>query len=184
MGVNEVVLGLLIERPGTSHDLEQRLRERFGSAQFSRGTASNALKRLAESGLIRTPEDRRSRRYVPTQTGIERFRLWMRSAVATPPVREELHAKIALCQPADLPAMIQVVRDAENACGLRFQGLQWRMQDERRGATMGDWRDRMDLLVRSADVAWWGARITWLQGVRASLERERRRYEAERHVSH
>ena len=180
MGGSEVVLGLLIEQPGTSYDLERRLRERFGSAHFSRGTASQAMKRLADAGLVRIAQDRRSRPYIPTQAGVEHFRRWMRAAVSTPPVREELHARIALCEPADLPAMINVVREAESACALKLQGLQWRMQDERQGAATRDWGYRMGLLVSSGDVAWWGGRIKWLQSVRMSLERERQRHEAER----
>ncbi len=180
MGGNEVVLGLLIERPGTSYELEQRLKERFGSAQFGRGTASNAMKRLADNGFIRIAPDHRSRTYLPTPAGVEHFRRWMRSAASTPPVREELHAKIALCEPADLPAMIAVVREAEKSCMVKLQGLQWRMQDEQQGSVTRDWRHRMGLMVRSGDVAWWGGRIKWLQSVRMSLEKERALYEAER----
>jgi hypothetical protein len=91
-----------------------------------------------------------------------------------PPVREELHAKIALCEPADLPAMIEVVRGAEKDAVAKLQGIQWRMQDERKGVIARDWKHRTGLMVRSGDVAWWGGRIKWLQGVRMSLEKERR----------
>jgi DNA-binding PadR family transcriptional regulator len=189
MGGTEVVLGLLIERPGTSYDLERRLQERFGSAQFGRGTASHAMQRLAHKRLIRVDEDRQvtasgeavgPRMYVVTPAGIEHFRRWMKGAVATPPVREELHAKIALCGPADLPAMIEVVREAEKACMVRLQGLQWRMQDEQQGMATSDWSCRMGRLIRSGDVAWWGGRIKWLQSVRMALEKERQLYEAKR----
>ncbi len=183
MSGSEVVLGLLIERPGTSHDLEQRLRERFGSAQFGRGTAGKAMKRLADSGLVQLQESCAPGIYRPTQAGILHFRRWIRSAVSTPPVREELHAKIALCEPADLPAMIEVVRAAETQCVAKLQGIGWRMQDEQAGIASRDWKQRMGFIVSSADVAWWGGRIKWLQGVKMSLERERQRQlsEVERH---
>jgi DNA-binding PadR family transcriptional regulator len=180
MNGNEVVLGLLIERPGTSYDLQQRMKERFGSAQFGRGTASKAMKRLAENGLVEVAQNHRARTYVPTQAGIEHFRRWMRSSISTPPVREELHARIALCEPADLPAMVETVREAERDCMVKLQGLQWRMQDQQQGAATDTWEHRMGLMVRSGDVAWWGGRIKWLQSVRMSLERERQRYAAQR----
>lgn len=180
MGGNEIVLGLLIERPGTSSELEQRVSERFGSAQFSRGTASQAMKRLAGLGLLRV--DRRSGSYVPTRAGIEHFRRWIRSSISRPPVREELHAKIALCEPDELPALIEIVREAEKDCVVKLQGIQWRMQDENRGIATRDWKHRRDLIARSSDVAWWGGRIKWLQKVRIDLEKERRQQldEAER----
>jgi DNA-binding PadR family transcriptional regulator len=181
MGGTEVILGLLIERPGTSYELEQRLKDRFGSAQFGRGTASNAMKRLAANGLVRISQDRR-RTYVPTQPGVEHFRRWIRSAVSTPPVREELHARLALCGQAELPAMIQVVVDAETRCAAKLQGLNWRMRgtDEQQLSTTRDWSDRRGRLVQSGDVAWWEGRIKWLQSLRIALEKERQLYEAER----
>jgi DNA-binding PadR family transcriptional regulator len=181
MGGTEVVLGLLIERPGTRYELDQRLSERFGSAQFGRGTASSAMNRLAANGLLRICGDRR-RTYVPTQAGVEHFRRWIRSAVSTPPVREELHARLALCEQADLPAIIQVVEDAEKRCAAKLQGLHWRMRgtEEQQPTMTRDWSDRRGLLVQSGDVAWWDGRIKWLQSLRIALEKERQLYEAER----
>jgi hypothetical protein len=97
-------------------------------------------------------------------------------------VREELHARIALCEPADLPAMIQVVRAAEERCIAKLQGLRWKMQDDQKqqSTVTREWRDRVDLLLKSGDVEWWGGRIKWLQSVRMGLEKERQLYEAER----
>jgi DNA-binding PadR family transcriptional regulator len=47
------VLGLLIEQPANSYQLERRLERRFGSASFAHGTAYHAVRRLASQGLIR-----------------------------------------------------------------------------------------------------------------------------------
>ncbi len=187
---NELVLGLLIERPGTIYELEQRLKDRFASSQFGRGTARQAVKRLAGDGLVREADESsratqaagvrpRKSRCVPTAAGVEHFRGWMRGVVAVPPVREELHAKIALCQPEDLPEMIAAVREAEQGCLSKLHGEQWRKQREQRALSAHDWQRRMALLVSSGDVAWWGARIEWLQSVRGALEKEKERYEAE-----
>ena len=57
LSAGDAVLGLVIELPGNSYQLEQRLEGRFGSAQFSHATAYHALKRLAKQGLIRPVED-------------------------------------------------------------------------------------------------------------------------------
>ena len=53
LSAGEAVLGLVIEQPGNSYQLERRLEGRFGSAQFGHATAYHALKRLAKQGLIR-----------------------------------------------------------------------------------------------------------------------------------
>lgn len=179
MGGTEVVLGLLIERPGTPYELDLRLKERFGSAQFGRGTASAAMTRLADKGLIQIGQGRRLG--VPTPAGTQHFRRWLTCAAAMPPVREELHAKIALCEPSDLPMMIRIVRDAETACMNRLHKLRWDIQDDAETESAArSWRDRMGLLVRSGDAAWWGARVAWLQEIRKFLEKEKQRYEAQR----
>ncbi|HKH79080.1 MAG TPA: hypothetical protein VJ996_03615 [Solirubrobacteraceae bacterium] len=200
MGGNEVVLGLLIERPGTRYQLESRLKERFGSAQFGRGTANQAMKRLAERGLVRVVDGQDAvavrdtevaggvvgavgspkTTYEATPAGVEYFSRWVRASVSTPPVREELHAKIALCGPDDLPEMIEIVRSAEAACMVRLRGLNWRIQDERQETGPQDWKRRMSIAGMAGDAAWWGGRIKWLQDVRSYLEKERQRHEASR----
>ena len=38
----------------------------------------------------------------------------------------------------------------------------------------------MGMIVTAGDVAWWDARIKWLQTLRQYLQREGQRYEAER----
>ena len=57
LSAGEAVLGLVIESPGNSYQLERRLEGRFGSAQFGHATAYHALKRLTKQGLIRPVED-------------------------------------------------------------------------------------------------------------------------------
>jgi DNA-binding PadR family transcriptional regulator len=57
LSAGEAVLGLVIEQPGNSYQLERRLDGRFGSAQFGHATAYHALKRLTKQGLIRPVED-------------------------------------------------------------------------------------------------------------------------------
>jgi DNA-binding PadR family transcriptional regulator len=188
----EVVLGLLTEEPSNCYQLDRRLAERFGSAGYTHGTARQAIKRLVDEQLVRASgldagvasgEGIRARTtiYEATPAGTDRFHEWMWESVSTPPVREELHAKIALCRPADLPRMVEVVREAETICAGRLQGLNWRVRARRRDLDAEDFRVRMDLVVSTGDQAWWESRIKWLQRVRVYLEEEWKRCRLEPH---
>jgi DNA-binding PadR family transcriptional regulator len=193
LSAGEAVLGLVIELPGNSYQLEQRLEGRFGSAQFGHATAYHALKRLTKQGLIRPvgegEESTASARveggdlpatiYEATPAGITHFRDWLLAATATPPLREELQAKIAFCGPKDLPRMIQIVREAELACAAQLEDLNDRMRRERRLQGDDQWRRLMGMVVTAGDVAWWDARIKWLQTLRQYLQSEGQRYEAQ-----
>jgi len=188
MSAGEVVLGLLVERPDTCYQLDKRMAERLGSAEFSRGAAAGAIKRLQERDLVRPAEreertslqlvdGRRKTVYEPTPAGVEHFRRWLRASTQTPPVREELHAKIALWGSEDLSRLIEIVHEAEMSCTQRLQELSRRMRLEREAADPAEWAQTMQLLVMTGEVTWWDARIKWLQDVRVYLERQ---YERQR----
>jgi hypothetical protein len=222
LSAGEAVLGLVIEQPGNSYQLEQRLEGRFGSAQFSHATAYHALKRLAKQGLIRpiedsspappsaaspAPPDTKSAAsaappaaqsaananagvadlpataYEATPAGIVHFRRWLRASTATPPLREELQAKIAFCGPEDLPRMVEIVREAELACAVQLKDLNERMRRQRLLDRDDAWRRLTGMIVTAGDVAWWDARIKWLQALRQYLQREGERYAAQRRQS-
>jgi len=184
----EVVLGLLAEQPSPFHPLDRRLSQRFRSSDYARGMAGTPVKRLLGEGLVR-PVDNESRAvtgtvsraavviYEPTPAGIERFQSWMWSSMVTPPVREELHAKIALCQPRGLPRMIALVREAEMVCVGKLQHLNREVQERRGDADPEQWSTRMDLVVSTGDQAWWESRISWLQRVHLFLEKEWQQYQ-------
>lgn len=158
MSAGEIVLGLLLERPDTCYQLDKRMAERLGSAQFSRGAAAGAVKRLQERDLVRPAEPqarvidrgatvspigqrvvdgRRKTVYEPTPAGAEHFRRWLRASTQTPPVREELHAKIALWGSEDVSRLIEIVREAEMSCTLQLQATAaraWNVRIRRRAS--------------------------------------------------
>jgi len=198
LSAGEAVLGLVIERSGNSYQLEQRLEGRFGSAQFSHATAYHALQRLAKQGLIRPIEassspaepgagagtgtdaaESSATAYEATPAGITHFRRWLRASTATPPVREELQAKISFCGPEDLPRMVEIVREAELACAAQLEDLNERMRRQRLLDRDDPWRRLTGMIVTAGDVAWWDARIKWLQTLRQYLQREGQRYAEE-----
>ncbi len=115
---------------------------------------------------------RRKRRYEATPAGVEHFRRWLRASTQTPPVREELHAKIALWGAEDLPRLIEIVREAEIACTQQLQELNRRTRREHESAGASEWSRVKQLIVTTGELAWWDARIRWLQDVRLYLERE------------
>ena len=189
MSAGEIVLGLLLERPDTCYRLDKRMAERLGSAQFSRGAAAGAVKRLLERDLVRPAEHteavdlrvgdgRRKTVYEPTPAGAEHFRRWLHASTQTPPVREELHAKIALWGSEDVSRLIEIVREAEMASTLRLHELNRRTRAERQRQDAGEWERTMQLIVTAGEVTWWDSRIKWLQDVRRYLERERGRQQA------
>jgi DNA-binding PadR family transcriptional regulator len=189
MSAGEIVLGLLIEQPDTCYHLDKRIAERLGSAQFSRGAASRAVERLLERKLVRQAsieeraelrvvDGRKKTVYEATPSGVDHFERWLRASTQTPPVREELHAKIALWGSAELPRLIEIVREAELACTLRLQDSNREMRVERQGGDASDWERTMQLIVSAGEATWWDARIKWLQEVRMYLEREHARQQA------
>lgn len=185
----EVLLGLLVEEPSHCYELDQRLARRFGSADYAHGMATKTIKRLRSEGLVRPVEGARRAAigrvrpdaiiFEPTPAGVKRFRDWMWASVAAPPVREELHAKIALCRPSDMPRMIDLVRKAEVVCAGKLQDLNREVRARRIDADPEQWSMRMDLVVSTGDQAWWESRISWLQRVHLFLEKEWQRYQAQ-----
>lgn len=196
MSVGEVVLGLLVERPDTCYQLDKRMAERLGSAQFSRGAAAGAVRRLLERDLVRTVDSeeasqtdvsdrRRKTVYEPTPAGVEHFQRWLHASTQTPPVREELHAKIALWGPQDVSRLIEIVREAEIASTMRLQELNRRVRFRRQASGNEHWEQTMQLVMISGEVTWWGARIKWLQDVRRYLESQHEsQYEGRRSSRH
>ncbi|HEY7951495.1 MAG TPA: hypothetical protein VID70_00815 [Solirubrobacteraceae bacterium] len=175
-------MGLVIEQPDNSYRLGLRLDKLLRGAQYGRGTAEKAAKSLADDGFIRLvgeEEEANAGVYEATPVGVAHFRDWLRASTSMPPVREELHAKIALCQPPDLPLMIDSVKEAELACMAELNDANKRTRSVRKAVGEREWRRRMGIIVAAGDAAWWDGRIKWLQNVRLFLEKEWHHYRAE-----
>jgi DNA-binding PadR family transcriptional regulator len=177
MSAKYAVLGLVIERPGYGYQLAQRLEERFGSSGFAPSGVYSALDQLSRDDLIRCagemgagPAKRAAPRtiYEATDEGIDRFESWMLEASPAPPLRDELHMKIALCRPRDLSRLIEMVCGQELACMGRLRDLRERAEEDARDPQ--EWSSLMRTLARDAEVAVWNARIEWLQSARELLE--------------
>lgn len=177
MSAKYAVLGLVIERPGYGYQLAQRLEERFGCSEFAPSGVYSALDQLSRDAYIRSagemgagPTKRAAPRtiYEATEEGVDHFEAWMLEATPTPPLRDELHMKIALCRPRDLPRLIDIVRGQEIACMGRLRDLKQRAAED--PSDPKEWSSLMRTLARDAEVAVWNARIEWLQSARELLE--------------
>ncbi len=201
MSAKIAVLGLVIEDPGPPHRLTAKLRQRLASAEFVDSNVYSALARLERDGFVRAVEEthaaarppvrvgspaagvaprpalRRTpgaraetRVFEATPAGVQHFEEWLLASSAAPPLRDELHMKVALCQPHNLPRLIELVYGQELVCLGRVQEL--RRSFQRMQPPKPDrWAGMVLVHVRDAELSFWDARLTWLQGVRESLER-------------
>jgi DNA-binding PadR family transcriptional regulator len=177
------VLGLVIKQPDHRFSLERRLQELFRSAQLSTTTAYGAIDWLEEEGYVRpaaeggprAADSARKGIYEATPEGVEHFRDWLRGPCNAPVLREELHARIALCEPRDLPHLIDVVYVEEQVCIGELDRIR-----ERTVAQQGtdgpvplaerEWSELMEGAVVQSEVDHWGGRRRQLVALRSYLE--------------
>jgi DNA-binding PadR family transcriptional regulator len=183
MSAKYAILGLVIERPGYGYQLAQRLEERFGSSSFAPSGVYSALDQLSRDGFVQAAREREAgpgpaRRAAPrmiyeaTGEGIEHFEAWMLGSSPTPPLRDELHMKIALCRPRNIPRLIDMVYGQKLACAARLRELE-RLAETQAGERGDEWSRQMRLLATATEIASWRARVEWLQSARDLLEATR-----------
>jgi DNA-binding PadR family transcriptional regulator len=179
MSAKIAVLGLVIEEPSPAHRLTAKLRQRLSSAEFVDSNVYSALSRLERDGLICLVEPASgegaeratsSASYRATVAGVRHFEEWLLASSTAPPLRDDLHLKIALCQPHNVPRLIELVYGQELICLGRVQELK-RSFERLRAPEPHRWAGLVMVLVRDAELAFWDSRLTWLQSVRESLER-------------
>jgi DNA-binding PadR family transcriptional regulator len=181
MSAGKAVLGLVIQRPGYGYQLEQRVKERFGSAQFVASSIYKALGRLEKDNLIRVvgsseeieladAERQRRIKYEATPEGFAYFRDWLRASSSVPLVREELQLRIAFCEPHELPRLIEIIHGEEQVCLAMLSDFQRSVREGERVGGRREWSRLMDMAVDHAEASFWDARIRWLQDVRVFLE--------------
>lgn len=180
MSAKHAVLGLVIERPGYGYQLAQRLDERFSSSGFAPSGVYSALDQLSRDELVRSagelgpgPARRAAPRtiYEATEEGLDHFEAWMLDPSPMPPLRDELHMKIALCRPRNVPRLIETIAGQELVCLGRLRDL--KSVTEQVPGPAHDWSRLMGVLASEAEIAFWRARMEWLQSARELLEQLR-----------
>lgn len=185
MSVKYAVLGLLAQRRGYGYDLVQRFEEQVGPAwQLNAGAIYVALDKLEQEGLVRpvTGPDgaaparrRRTARGAPrviyeaTPSGLERFDEWMAAGSAMSPLRESLHLKLALSQRRNLPRLIELTYEQEQACLERLEPHLGGGSFDELVAGGEPWSAVASVMVREAEVAHLQATVDWLRRIREAM---------------
>lgn len=172
------MLGLLIEQADHRFRLQRRLEARFASAHFTHSRTYKAVERLEKDGYVRAAaggQDRRGVVYEATPAGVEHFRAWVCAPTSGLVSREELHAKVSLCQPRDLPRVIDVIYAEECAYAAELERIRERMVAEHGGGAPvalaeRDWSELMEDAVVRSELTQSGNRVAQLEGLRGYLE--------------
>ncbi len=152
--------------------------QRAGAGQQRPGVSQQRVAAVAwRSPPRRSPGSRAdSRSFEATPAGVRHFEKWLLSSSTAPPLRDELHMKVALCQPHNLPRLVELVYGQELVCLARVQELK-RSFERTRPPAPDRWSGLVLVHIRDAELSFWDARLTWLQGVRESLEGMHSEYE-------
>jgi hypothetical protein len=110
-----------------------------------------------------------SRFFEATPAGVRHFEEWLLKSSIAPPLRDELHMKVALCQPHNLPRLVELVYGQELICRARVRELKQTFERMSPPAP-NRWSGLVLAHIRDAELTFWEARLTWLQSVRESLE--------------
>jgi DNA-binding PadR family transcriptional regulator len=172
------VLGLAVKQSDTAAGVAARLVAEFPSAHWNRSTAHNGLDSLAEDGLVRrlVAGDGSVERFEATPEGEVEFREWLRASLAMPPVlRDAIQVKLALCEDDEVPRMVEIIREYEQACAEVSEAAQVRLNKANRSGWLGpadsaDVRHRVRRAMMTNEVMSWADLGKRLQRFRLDIE--------------
>jgi DNA-binding PadR family transcriptional regulator len=130
-----ICVGLLRQKPDTVQGLDRRLKQRFASASFTRGSANKSITGLVKQGLVELVErgDRPTLdRYRITPTGEEHFLEWLRQAELPPMVRDALQCKLEFFGLEEMPGLIDALEEQAIAFGVAADIAHEDMHSEQR----------------------------------------------------
>jgi DNA-binding PadR family transcriptional regulator len=178
VSAKHAVLGLVIDQPSYAYRIASGVRRQLRFADLADSYPYWALEKLETEGLVRRVDENgnplrngtpgRRAIYEATPLGVASFEDWLLSTAAEPPLRDDLHFRIALCRPRDAPRMIELIQGQELVCLGRVQDL--KRASEADTSEGSEWDRMVSVISRDAELAFWHARIEWLQGVREMLE--------------
>jgi DNA-binding PadR family transcriptional regulator len=118
------LLGLLLERPGHSYELANRLVTRLGETwRINPNDVYRLLKQLEDGGLASSCQEPKRGNghgthsvYHPTERTDEALTQWMETLIPRGPVRVGLQAKLAVAREEDAPRLLLALRQYEREC--------------------------------------------------------------------
>jgi DNA-binding PadR family transcriptional regulator len=173
------VLGLLVEQPDTVAGVGVRLVQRFPHARWSRSAVYTNLPSLVRQQHVRLVKEGHRpalNRYEATATGVAHFREWVRESAAVPPVlRDALQGKLAFSEREDLLALIETVRQEEEACRQKYatahrRFLKARQLTHRSAGNDADWETMVRRVQVADEAKVWGLMVRRLQDLLEELE--------------
>lgn len=133
LSTKHVVLGLMIERPSYGYGLQQQVADRLGFLGLAESAVYKTIERLEADGWVEEVGEKevgRTRRGAPrvlyraTPAGVTEFRTWMAEPSDRATVRDELHAKLALADPSDLPQLLCAAEIQSRECLAELASIQ------------------------------------------------------------
>jgi len=177
ISTKHVVLGLLVERPGYGYELAQRLETRLGLG-LPPNSIYRILDRLEDEGWIVEVGERtvgRTRRgaarvmYGPTATGVAQLRDWIARPCDRAVLRDELHAKLIVADPADLPELLATVEQQASECLSELASLRRPVLADA-GRPDVPWPHAATMLVDDFAARWLQCLADWLDNVSVVIE--------------
>lgn len=174
-----MVLGLVIQEHDTVAGVDRRLADQFASARFTRGSAHKNLPSLAEKGYVRLlkkgpPTEPTLDRYEATPQGVELFRGWLRRTELPPAIRDALQCKLEFLEREDLAALIQIVREEEqaytSACDIARSRVLGEQRTRRARDRPLDWRMRLRGIQSKDEANLWSLMAQRLERLCDELE--------------
>jgi hypothetical protein len=169
------VLSLVVQQPDTVAGISRRLKEQFPAAQFPESSAHNNMRTLAEAGYLRLIEEGAEslNRYEATAAGDELSRQWVLRSSLPPMMRDPLQGKLAFVGYEQIAALIQLVREEEQAFMIEYDLVQSRWLKHKRfrdDLTGIDWRAELQAIKLKDEVDLFGVMVMRRKKVRAELE--------------
>lgn len=173
------VLGHLVHHRDYGYRLTAELAERLELPELRRSTVYQALARLEEDGLIRevgrtsaVGSGRDRVWYEATEKGEQHFEGWLRNASEVTAPQDELHRKLLVSQPGNLPELIDLTWEQERACLARLGDLERAVRAPAEQQRQS-WSWMAAVLVRNNQIAHLQTTVRSLQRAREVMVRLR-----------
>jgi DNA-binding PadR family transcriptional regulator len=146
------ILGLLVSRPDTASGLQRRLAREYPHGRWSRSIAYGDVQNLVKRGLIRKVkrgEQESEHVYEASPSGLAALKAELRAAASTlAPMREALHLWLEHSSEADMPEILNVIEELEEAARAEYAEASARLTRERAIGRLGppdgsNWQGRM-----------------------------------------
>jgi DNA-binding PadR family transcriptional regulator len=176
LSTKHLVLGLMIDRPGYGYALQQQVTERLGFLGLAESSVYKTIERLEAEGWVEEMDPRRrgnSHRgaqrvlYRATPEGVDQFKRWMAEPSDRAIVRDELHAKLALSDPTDLPALLRTAEAQSQECLAELASIGQRPLP---AATDLPWGVVANALVDDFKARWLESLVDWLNEICRVIE--------------